>query len=173
MCKRISFNQTDPKQRITVRQLLTHPWMMEGYETPVKWQTRSLALTMVACLCSAPSDFWPPRYRTAVLDEQVVGEMANHFGVSRQTQVGQICTQILLLWKGLQATINWCPWAFSHWPNPLSRLRDCCSGSTTIWQQLILSCYQGDRSRTFKWNQIDDTMQRDYSLQTIKKYIGW
>ena len=32
--------QTDPKQRITVRQLLTHPWMMEGYETPVKWQTR-------------------------------------------------------------------------------------------------------------------------------------
>ena len=37
-----SINQTDPKQRITVRQLLTHPWMMEGYETPVKWQTRSL-----------------------------------------------------------------------------------------------------------------------------------
>ena len=35
-------DQTDPKQRITVRQLLTHPWMMEGYETPVKWQTRSL-----------------------------------------------------------------------------------------------------------------------------------
>ena len=33
-------HQTDPKQRITVRQLLTHPWMMEGYETPVKWQTR-------------------------------------------------------------------------------------------------------------------------------------
>ena len=27
------------------------------------------------------------RYRTAVLDEQVVGEMATHFGVSRQTQV--------------------------------------------------------------------------------------
>jgi len=61
--------QTDPKQRITVRQLLTHPWLMEGYETPVKWQTR---------------------YRTAVLDEQVVGEMATHFGVSRQTQAERL-----------------------------------------------------------------------------------
>ena len=33
------------------------------------------------------------RYRTAVLDEQVVGEMATHFGVSRQTQV---CCQKLI-----------------------------------------------------------------------------
>ena len=58
--KRLLINQTDPKQRITVRQLLTHPWMMEGYETPVKWQTRSLALNMLACFCSVPSDLHDP-----------------------------------------------------------------------------------------------------------------
>ena len=32
--------QTDPKRRITVKQLLEHPWLMEGYEDPVRWQTR-------------------------------------------------------------------------------------------------------------------------------------
>ena len=32
--------QTDPKKRITVKELLKHPWMMEGCETPVRWQSR-------------------------------------------------------------------------------------------------------------------------------------
>ena len=32
--------QTDPKKRITVKELLKHPWLMEGCEKPVKWQSR-------------------------------------------------------------------------------------------------------------------------------------
>ena len=32
--------QTDPKKRITVKELLQHPWLMEGFEDPVRWQTR-------------------------------------------------------------------------------------------------------------------------------------
>ena len=32
--------QTDPKRRITVKQLLNHPWLMEGYEKPVRWQSK-------------------------------------------------------------------------------------------------------------------------------------
>ena len=33
-------SQTDPKRRITIRQLLAHPWLMDGYDTQVKWQSR-------------------------------------------------------------------------------------------------------------------------------------
>ena len=33
--------QTDPKRRITVQQLLSHPWMMDGgFDKPVRWQSR-------------------------------------------------------------------------------------------------------------------------------------
>ncbi len=32
--------QTDPKRRITVSQLLSHPWLMDGYDRPVKWQSK-------------------------------------------------------------------------------------------------------------------------------------
>jgi len=61
--------QTDPKKRITVKQLLVHPWMVEGYQEPVRWQTR---------------------YRTAVLDESIVGSMASHNNLSRQMQAEKL-----------------------------------------------------------------------------------
>jgi len=61
--------QTDPKKRITVKQLLVHPWIMEGYQEPVRWQTR---------------------YRTAVLDESIVGSMASHNNLSRQMQAEKL-----------------------------------------------------------------------------------
>ena len=32
--------QTDPKKRITIQELLVHPWMMEGYDQPIKWQSK-------------------------------------------------------------------------------------------------------------------------------------
>ena len=48
--------QTDPKRRITVSQLLTHPWMMDGYDRPVKWQSK---------------------YHVEELDEDVVREIAS------------------------------------------------------------------------------------------------
>jgi len=61
--------QTDPKRRITVQELLTHPWLLEGYEKPVRWQSR---------------------YRTAVLDEGIVGILSQHQRVSRQVQAEQL-----------------------------------------------------------------------------------
>jgi maternal embryonic leucine zipper kinase len=50
-----SMLQTEPKRRITVDQLLAHPWLMDGYDRPVKWQSR---------------------YHVDELDEDVVAEMA-------------------------------------------------------------------------------------------------
>jgi len=73
--------QTDPKRRITVKQLLNHPWLMEGYEKPVRWQSK---------------------YRTAVLDEGIVGLMATHYRVSRQVQAEQ-----LLKWDYDQLTATY------------------------------------------------------------------
>ncbi|XP_062925290.1 maternal embryonic leucine zipper kinase isoform X1 [Mobula hypostoma] len=32
--------QVDPKKRITVKHLLTHPWLMQDYGCPVDWRTR-------------------------------------------------------------------------------------------------------------------------------------
>ncbi|CAK6972241.1 maternal embryonic leucine zipper kinase [Scomber scombrus] len=32
--------QVDPKRRITVRQLLNHPWVMRDYNSPVEWYSR-------------------------------------------------------------------------------------------------------------------------------------
>ena len=32
--------QVDAKRRITIKELLTHPWLMEGYDRPVKWQSK-------------------------------------------------------------------------------------------------------------------------------------
>lgn len=30
----------DPKRRITVQQLLNHPWLMKGFNVPVEWQSK-------------------------------------------------------------------------------------------------------------------------------------
>ncbi|XP_066576677.1 maternal embryonic leucine zipper kinase isoform X2 [Amia ocellicauda] len=32
--------QVDPKRRITVKHLLNHPWLMQGYSSPVEWHSR-------------------------------------------------------------------------------------------------------------------------------------
>merc|ERR1719510_455087 len=32
--------QVDAKKRITIKDLLVHPWLMDGYEKPVKWQSK-------------------------------------------------------------------------------------------------------------------------------------
>ncbi|XP_025929053.1 maternal embryonic leucine zipper kinase isoform X3 [Apteryx mantelli] len=32
--------QVDPKKRITVKHLLSHPWLMQGYSDPVQWQSK-------------------------------------------------------------------------------------------------------------------------------------
>lgn len=47
--------QVDPKKRITIKDLLSDPWMMDGYDCPVKWQSK---------------------YHSTELDLSVVEEMA-------------------------------------------------------------------------------------------------
>ena len=32
--------QVDAKKRIPINDLLTHPWLMEGYDRPIKWQSK-------------------------------------------------------------------------------------------------------------------------------------
>ncbi|XP_062455787.1 maternal embryonic leucine zipper kinase [Rhea pennata] len=32
--------QVDPKKRITVKHLLSHPWLIQGYSDPVQWQSK-------------------------------------------------------------------------------------------------------------------------------------
>uniref|UniRef100_A0A4W3HL91 Maternal embryonic leucine zipper kinase n=1 Tax=Callorhinchus milii TaxID=7868 RepID=A0A4W3HL91_CALMI len=32
--------QVDPSRRVSVKQLLNHPWLMQGYSSPVEWHTR-------------------------------------------------------------------------------------------------------------------------------------
>jgi len=64
-----SMLQTDPKKRVTVKELLQHPWLMDGYEKPVKWQSR---------------------FRTGQLDESIVGVMAEYYAVSRQTEAEKL-----------------------------------------------------------------------------------
>ena len=49
--------QTDPKRRITVDQLMTHPWLMDGFDRPVKWQSK---------------------YHVSELDDDVVNEIASY-----------------------------------------------------------------------------------------------
>ena len=78
--------QTDPKRRITVKELLTHPWLMDGYESPIKWQSR---------------------YHQGELDPEVVGaiaafRMTSVSGVSEQLKKWDyssnlVCTYFLLL----------------------------------------------------------------------------
>ena len=46
--------QTDPKKRITVKEMLHHPWLMDGYEKPVKWQSKYVnylngTLNVISC----------------------------------------------------------------------------------------------------------------------------
>ena len=62
--------QVDPKRRIRVTQLLQHPWLMDGYDCPVKWQSK---------------------YHTSDLDTVVIDAMAAYKLVSPT----QVSTKIL------------------------------------------------------------------------------
>jgi len=55
LCMLNKMLQVDAKRRITLKELLTDPWMMEGYEQPVKWQSK---------------------YHSTDLDVEVVNELA-------------------------------------------------------------------------------------------------
>jgi len=32
--------RVDPKRRITVHQLISHPWMVKGLDVPVEWHSK-------------------------------------------------------------------------------------------------------------------------------------
>ncbi|XDV14894.1 hypothetical protein PO909_015065 [Leuciscus waleckii] len=58
--------QVDPKRRLTVKQLLDHPWVMNGYSTPVEWHSK---------------------YPLGHIDEDCITEMAVAFKQSRHRTI--------------------------------------------------------------------------------------
>ncbi|XP_062372289.1 maternal embryonic leucine zipper kinase isoform X1 [Sardina pilchardus] len=73
--------QVDPKRRLTVRQLLAHPWVMEGYSTPVEWHSRR---------------------PLGHVDDDCITEMAVHMKRSRQSTI-----QLVSEWKYDQTTATY------------------------------------------------------------------
>ncbi|XP_056368999.1 maternal embryonic leucine zipper kinase isoform X1 [Oenanthe melanoleuca] len=65
--------QVDPKKRITVQQLLSHPWLMQGFPDAVQWQSK---------------------YPLGRLDEDCVTELSVFHGQSRETTL-----QLITEWK--------------------------------------------------------------------------
>ncbi|PAV79252.1 hypothetical protein WR25_04974 isoform C [Diploscapter pachys] len=61
--------QVDPERRITVNELLRHPWLNSTYQAALKWQTI---------------------YDKNLVDEDVAREMAYHYGTQLGTMVGKI-----------------------------------------------------------------------------------
>ncbi|KAF5891840.1 maternal embryonic leucine zipper kinase, partial [Clarias magur] len=73
--------QVEPKRRLTVRQLLAHPWVMKGYSSPVEWHsTRPLGH----------------------IDEDCVTEMAVMLKRSKQSTI-----QMVSEWKYDQTTATY------------------------------------------------------------------
>ncbi|XP_031416153.1 maternal embryonic leucine zipper kinase [Clupea harengus] len=73
--------QVDPKRRLTVRQLLTHPWVMTGYSSPVEWHSRR---------------------PLGHLDDDCITEMAVHMKRSKQSTI-----QFVSEWNYDQTTVTY------------------------------------------------------------------
>uniref|UniRef100_A0A6G1R7C2 Maternal embryonic leucine zipper kinase n=1 Tax=Hypotaenidia okinawae TaxID=2861861 RepID=A0A6G1R7C2_9GRUI len=65
--------EVDPKKRITVKHLLTHPWLMEGYSDAIQWQSK---------------------HPLGCLDEDCVTELSTFMKQSRQSIV-----ELISEWK--------------------------------------------------------------------------
>uniref|UniRef100_A0A674DQL7 non-specific serine/threonine protein kinase n=1 Tax=Salmo trutta TaxID=8032 RepID=A0A674DQL7_SALTR len=73
--------QVDPKHRVTIRQLLDHPWMTSGYDSPVEWHSKQ-----------------PLGY----IDEDCITEMSVNLKNSRQSSL-----QLVNEWKYDQTTATY------------------------------------------------------------------
>ncbi|KAM4750429.1 maternal embryonic leucine zipper kinase [Anableps anableps] len=73
--------QVDPKRRLTVRQLLDHPWVMKDYNSPVEWHSRQ---------------------PVAYIDEDCITEMAVNMKRSREST-----TALVKEWKYDQITATY------------------------------------------------------------------
>uniref|UniRef100_A0A671K9N0 Maternal embryonic leucine zipper kinase n=1 Tax=Sinocyclocheilus anshuiensis TaxID=1608454 RepID=A0A671K9N0_9TELE len=73
--------QVDPKRRLTVKQLLDHPWVMKGYSTPVEWHSK---------------------HPLGHIDEDCITEMAVTSKQSRQLTI-----QLVSEWKYDQMTATY------------------------------------------------------------------
>ncbi|XP_042341294.1 maternal embryonic leucine zipper kinase [Plectropomus leopardus] len=73
--------QVDPKRRVTVRQLLDHPWVMKDYNSPVEWHSRQ---------------------PLGHIDEDCITEMAVHMKRSREST-----TALVKEWRYDQTTATY------------------------------------------------------------------
>ncbi|XP_033891899.3 maternal embryonic leucine zipper kinase isoform X1 [Acipenser ruthenus] len=73
--------QVEPKRRITVKYLLSHPWLMQGYTTPAEWHTK---------------------HPIGHIDEDCITEMAVCYKRSKQSMVNLVSE-----WKYDQTTATY------------------------------------------------------------------
>ncbi|KAG7458842.1 hypothetical protein MATL_G00224830 [Megalops atlanticus] len=73
--------QVEPKRRLTVRQLLDHPWVMRGYSSPVEWHSKQ---------------------PLGHIDEDCITEMSVSFKCSRQSTI-----KLVSEWKYDQTTATY------------------------------------------------------------------
>ncbi|XP_029466765.1 maternal embryonic leucine zipper kinase isoform X2 [Rhinatrema bivittatum] len=73
--------QVDPKKRITVKHLLNHPWLLQGYKCPVEWQSK---------------------YPLGYLDEDCITELSVFHKLSKQST-----TDLVSEWNYDQTTATY------------------------------------------------------------------
>uniref|UniRef100_A0A3P9NJM9 Maternal embryonic leucine zipper kinase n=1 Tax=Poecilia reticulata TaxID=8081 RepID=A0A3P9NJM9_POERE len=78
--------QVDPKRRLTVRQLLDHPWVMKDYNSPVEWLSRQ---------------------PVAYIDEDCITEMAVNMKRSRESTMCRLIDLTFQQWKYDQVTATY------------------------------------------------------------------
>ncbi|EDV22115.1 uncharacterized protein TRIADDRAFT_50686 [Trichoplax adhaerens] len=64
-----SMLQTDPNQRITVKHLLSHPWVMTNYGVPVEWRSK---------------------YKPGSIDSEVIDVMSQYYGIGTTEMSNEI-----------------------------------------------------------------------------------
>uniref|UniRef100_A0A9J7Z5Z4 Maternal embryonic leucine zipper kinase n=1 Tax=Cyprinus carpio carpio TaxID=630221 RepID=A0A9J7Z5Z4_CYPCA len=76
--------QVDPKRRLTVKQLLDHPWVMKGYSTPVEWHSKHpLGHIDEDCITEMAVAFKQSRHRTI----QLVSEFTSETSEKRRNEM--------------------------------------------------------------------------------------
>lgn len=69
-------HQVDPKKRITVKHLLSHPWLMQGYSEAVQWQSKYPVSALVGQMWSTSCHLcWLTAVPTAWWWEDISPEM--------------------------------------------------------------------------------------------------
>uniref|UniRef100_A0A8D0CI69 Maternal embryonic leucine zipper kinase n=1 Tax=Scleropages formosus TaxID=113540 RepID=A0A8D0CI69_SCLFO len=140
--------QVEPKLRITVRQLLGHPWVMKGYSSPVEWHSK---------------------HPLGHIDEDCITEMAVFYKCSRKSTVQLVsewkydnttATYLLLLAKKRRGKpVRLCPDV--HLENvPCSPLQDSVFLHSQRSRSLDMAATQPDSGQKRKGTRVFGSLER-------------